>query len=61
MIIEIHMKSGKTLTQSGVKDYSIKYNNEQIVSIELRLYWWAKFSIIVGSLDLKQIEAVTKG
>lgn len=61
MKIKIHMKSGKTLTQKGVKDYSIKYNNDQIVSVELELYWLFNFSIIMGSIDLKSIEAITKG
>lgn len=60
MIIEIHMKSGKTLKQRGVKDFSFKYNNDQITTLRIELYWWSNFSIFINSIDLASIEAITK-
>jgi len=59
MRLHIHMKSGKTLTQRGVKDYSYKYNNNQITAISIELRWWARKSILITSLDMKSIEAMT--
>lgn len=60
MKIKIHMKSGKTLVQNGVKHYNYSYNNDQITKLSLDLRWWAKRSIFVSSLDLKSIEGITR-
>ena len=60
MKIKIHMKSGKTLTQSGVKDYRIEYTDSAIIAISIDLHWFQSRTIIIASLDLDSIEAMTK-
>lgn len=60
MQIRIHMKSGKTLVETGVSDYTIRYTDEQITYISIELSWWRRCrTIIIGSIDLKSIEAIT--
>lgn len=54
------MKSGKTLVQRGVKEYSFKYSGDEITSVKIQLKWWASYSVLVGTLALSQIECVTK-
>ena len=60
MKLKIHMKSGKTLSQRGVKSYKIRWDDHAITGIEFTLKWWAKTTVIVSSLDLGSIEAITK-
>jgi len=63
MKIEIFMKSGNILKCTGVKDWSLKYNNEQITSltIEYKKLRLPCKKLIIQSIDLKQIEAIVKG
>jgi hypothetical protein len=56
--ILIHMKSGKTITQSGVKNYSFTYSGDDIKSIEIELYWFSKRTMLVPCLRFSSIEAV---
>lgn len=58
MKINIHMESGKTLTQNGVKDYSIKWRGDEVVSLAIELKWYQKRTLILGSLNLSRIEAI---
>lgn len=60
MKLKIHMKSGKTLVQRGVKEYNFKYTSNEVIGINIELKWWAKFSVLVGTLALDQIEAITR-
>lgn len=52
------MESGKTLTQNGVKDYSIKWRGDEVVSLAIELKWYQKRTLILGSLNLSRIEAI---
>lgn len=59
MKLKLHMKSGKTLVQNGVKDYTYKFTSESITYLSITTYWWARRTILVPSVDLSQIEAIT--
>ena len=59
MKLKLHMKSGKTLVQRGVKTYTYRFSPESITYLSITTYWWAKQTILVPSVDLNQIEAIT--
>ena len=59
MKLKLHMKSGKTLVQRGVKDCKYSYNSTSITALTITTYWWARQTILVPSIDLSQIEAIT--
>jgi len=60
MKIKIHMKSGKTLVESYVKDFTVKYNNNEITGLNIDLFWYARNrTIFMAALDLGNIEAIT--
>lgn len=52
MKLKIHMKSGKTLVQRGVKNYNFKCNSDEIKEVKIMLYWWSTFSIIVPTFTI---------
>lgn len=60
MKLKIHMKSGKTLIQRGVKDWSLKHNNQQMTELSIEVYFWSTLTIIMASLDLSSVEAITR-
>lgn len=60
MKLKIHMKSGKTLVQRGVKEYNFTCIGGKITGVKLKLKWWASFTIVLGTLAPDQIEAVTR-
>lgn len=60
MVIKIHFKSGKTITQKGVKDYNVKFNGDDIVFLSLDLYWFASRTCLVPTVRLDQIECIER-
>lgn len=60
MKLKIYMKSGNVITQSGVSDYQIAYEGNEIKRLSIDLYWWGRRRLIMSSLDLSQIEAITR-
>lgn len=61
MVILIHMKSGKTLKVTGVKDYTFKYKGNEItfIGITYNTFRFGK-RLLVETLDLSQIEAIER-
>lgn len=60
MKLKIYMKSGNIVTQGGVKDYKIYYEGNEVKQLSIDLYWWGRRRLIMSSLDLSQIEAITR-
>ena len=60
MNVTIYMKSGNKITADKVKDWAIKYNSEQITSLRIDQDKKCKSKVLVGSIDLKQIEEITE-
>ncbi|HHZ95398.1 MAG TPA: hypothetical protein EYN67_07545 [Flavobacteriales bacterium] len=60
MKLKIHMKSGKTLVERGVKDFNLTYGDKGITQLEIILYWYHTRTVIMGALDLACIESITR-
>lgn len=61
MKINIFMKSGNVITLTRVKTWAIKYNCNNIVSLSISYHrWFQKERLIIESIDLKSVEAITK-
>tara|TARA_R110000850_G_scaffold270054_1_gene402799 strand:- start:377 stop:574 length:198 start_codon:yes stop_codon:yes gene_type:complete len=62
MKIIIYMKSGNKIIADKVINWKIKYNNDQITSLTIEQkekgFFKCKNNVIVGSVDLKQIECI---
>ena len=57
--LTIYMKSGNNIIADNVVDWKIKYNDEQINHLMIHQDK-PKYRIVVGSIDLKQIECVVE-
>lgn len=62
----IYMKSGNRLVLSGIKNIKISYKGNEITAINIELSFigrWLNFGerLFVASIDMYQIEAITKG
>lgn len=61
MRINIFMKSGSVIALSRVRKWEIGFTRNQVTSLSIEYYRWsAKERLIVGSIDLSNIEAMTK-
>lgn len=59
--IHIHMKSGNVLTSNCVVSWKIKYNEDTITGIELEQSTApGKKRIVLGGLDLSQVEGIVE-
>ncbi len=61
MKVNFYMKSGNKISVTGIKDLDFKYKGNEITSISVvfRRFRTGKSKIIVASLNLSQIEAIT--
>lgn len=59
MKVTIYMKSGNKLVQRGVKEYSVKHVGDDITGLSVKVHFWARLRVLVGTVALSQIEAVT--
>jgi hypothetical protein len=58
------MKSGNKIVVRGLSDYNIKNQGNAVTAIELKRYRWWPFKsvgLLLSTIDLSQIEAVTRG
>lgn len=62
MKLNIFMKSGNKIEVYGVKKWEIKYSGDSItgLSITYRLFSLKSDRLIIGSIALSQIEAITR-
>jgi len=64
MKLTIYMKSGNVITVRGIKDWEIRFDNNGVNSLHIRRYslpfMAPKARLIMGSVDLSQIEAIVK-
>ena len=64
MYLDIYMKSGNKITIDKVTDWNIKYDSNQITSIRIDQNTEGSFKcknkLIIGSIDLKQIECIVE-
>lgn len=60
MRLTIYMKSGNRIRLTGVKSYTAKNMGNEIVSLRIAYHRW-KISprLLIQSIDLSQIEAMT--
>ena len=62
--LTIYFKSGNKVTADMVLDWKIKYNNDRVtyfsISQKEEGFFKCRNKIIVGSIDLKQIECVVE-
>jgi sporulation protein YlmC with PRC-barrel domain len=57
--VEIFMKSGNSLVLDRVKEITVDYKNSVISSLKLDQSTRAKTRLLVQSIELLQIEAIT--
>jgi uncharacterized protein YaaQ len=57
--VEIFMKSGNSLVLDRVKEITVDYTNSVISSFKLAQSTQAKTRLLVQSIELLQIEAIT--
>lgn len=58
------MKSGNVIQLKGIKGYNIEYSGDDIRSLRLIHYGWLlkpRRRLIVPTINLSQIEAITRG
>jgi hypothetical protein len=62
MKLNIFMKSGNKIEVYGVKNWEIKYSGDVItgLSIAYRFFSLKSDRLIIGSIALSQIEAITR-
>ena len=62
MKLNIFMKSGNKIEVYGVKNWEIKYAGDVITKLSIDYRWLSLKSdrLIVGSIALSQIEAITR-
>jgi hypothetical protein len=63
MILRIYMKSGNVLRLPNITEYEVETKGDNIVGlkIERKDTWWGSGEkLLVSSINLSQIEAVTK-
>lgn len=61
MKLSLYMKSGNVIQVSGIKDWKIEYRGNEVTSISIKYGWWKIGPrLVLGSLDLSQIEAMVK-
>ena len=62
--LTIYLKSGNTIRLPFIKDWTIRTKNGTVTYLEIERYglfeWLPTKKLIVGSIDLPQIEAITK-
>ena len=56
--LNVYMKSGNVIVLDGIKDYEIKNQGDDIVGFKIEWHK-PKHQLLVKTLDLLQIEAVT--
>ncbi len=60
MQLKIYMKSGNVLKLPGVKDWEAKWRSDEITYLRVIYKWWAREKLLVGTINLSQIEAIVK-
>jgi len=61
MKLNLYMKSGNVIVLNGIDNYKLKANNDNIIYLELVMSDKARGEkLIMPSLDLSQIEAITQ-
>lgn len=64
MMLRIYLKSGNVLRLSGILEYKIENSGNEITSIQLKqerrfLRWIQRETLLVQTIDMRQIEAIT--
>jgi len=60
MKINIYMKSGNKINLRGVKKWEFESKGEHVTKLYIQRHWWAwGEKLIVTTINLSQIEAVT--
>lgn len=63
MIVTIYMKSGNKIRVRLVKDWKVDYRGNEITGLTVQRKWLARWigveRLIVPTVDLSQIEAIT--
>lgn len=60
MKLTLYMKSGNKIVQRGVKAYEVRFRGNEITQLMIKLRWLRIGpTLLVGSVALDQIEAVT--
>lgn len=64
MKLTIYMKSGNAITVRGIKHWEIKFSNNLVNRLFIERYSFPfmapKAKLIMGSIDLSQIEAIVE-
>ena len=60
MRLKITLKSGRVYKTPLLKDWKMEYNSSGIVSISCDKLFNRKYGLVLGSLDLAEIEAIEK-
>lgn len=60
MKLKIYMKSGNVIPLFGIKNYNFQYRGNTIVGVELHVRRWSRARLIIGTIDMSQIEAVVR-
>ena len=61
MTLRIYMKSGNCIVLPHVKEYKITNRGDEIIGVELkRRGIWSGENLLVKTIALSQIEAITK-
>lgn len=58
--LTIYLRSGSEIVLDRVTEWTIKNQGNEIVSISLTQSRWAKRKLLVKTIDLSQIVAITK-
>lgn len=61
MKLTIYLKSGNKIVLPFIKDYNIRNSGDEIISLEIvRHSFWPGQKLLVKTIALSQIEAITK-
>jgi len=62
MKIAIYMKSGNVITQTRVKEWEVKWRGNEVTAITVvyNKFFPPSQKLIMGALDLSQIEAMVR-
>lgn len=66
MKLNIYMKSGNVIPVHGVKEWKVNTIGNSVTTLSIKYTWFAirvysRERLLVGSIDLSQIEAITIG
>ena len=60
MELKLYLKSGNSITTDKVSEWNVKCNGNEVVSLSVSYKESPKERLIMTSLDLSQIEAITE-